>query len=69
MTLSFAVVSIASDLRYHLWAMVATTLGGVILSVAPGVPRRRIAVTAGVVAIVAAMGFVARITMPSGAWG
>ncbi len=45
MMLSFTVVSIASDLRYHLWAMVATTLGGVMLSVAPGVPRRRVVAT------------------------
>ncbi len=69
MTLSFAVVSIASDLRYHLWGMIATTLGGVVLSTAPGVPRRRLAATAVAVAIVAGLGLVARISLPTGAWG
>lgn len=69
MTASFAVVSIASDLRYHLWAMVAATLGGMVLSVAPGVPRRRLGTSAAAVAIVAAMGLVARLILPTGAWG
>ena len=69
MTLSFAVVSIASDLRYHLWTMVATTLGAVILTAAPAVPRRRRTLTAAAVAIVAAIGLLARIILPTGAWG
>ncbi len=67
MTLGFAVVSIASDLRYHLWAMVATTLGGLVLSMAPDVPPRRVT-TLAAVAIVVAMGFVARAILPTGAW-
>jgi hypothetical protein len=69
MSLSFAVVSIASDLRYHLWAMVATALGGAVLSTAPGVPRRRLAATMAAVAIVAGLGLVARTILPTGAWG
>ncbi len=69
LTLSFAAVSIASDLRYHLWAMVATALGGIVLSTASGVPRRRLGATAGAVAIVAAIGLVARTILPTGAWG
>lgn len=68
-TLSFVVVSIASDLRYHLWAMVATALGGIVLSTAAGVPRRRVVITATVVAIVAGLGLGARINLPTGAWG
>ena len=67
-TLSFAVVGIASDLRYHLWAMVATTLGGVLLSTVPGVPRQRLAATLAAVAIVAAIGTGARMILPAGVW-
>lgn len=68
MLLSFAVVSIASDLRYHLWAMVATTLGGVALAGADGVPRSRVQVTLVVTGVVVAAGVVARLTLPAGAW-
>jgi hypothetical protein len=66
--LSFAVVSIASDLRYHLWAMVATTLGGLALAAADGVPRSRVRATLVVTGLVAAGGVVARLTLPAGAW-
>lgn len=69
MTLSFAVVSIASDLRYHLWAIVAATIGGVLLSTCCDLPRRRLVGTAIAVALVAGIGTVARIILPTGAWG
>ncbi|MGI4878189.1 MAG: hypothetical protein ACRYG4_11970 [Janthinobacterium lividum] len=68
MLLSFAVVSIASDLRYHLWAMVATTLGSLALAVAPGVPRSRVRTAVAAVAVVAAAGVVARLMLPAGTW-
>ncbi|QYE35176.1 hypothetical protein KZX46_03965 [Polymorphobacter sp. PAMC 29334] len=68
MLLSFAVVSIASDLRYHLWAMVATTLGGVALSVAPGVPRRRMQGAFAAIALAAAAGVIARLLLTPGTW-
>ena len=39
---SFAILSIASDLRYHLWPMLATALASVlVLPIAPG--ERRVA--------------------------
>lgn len=69
MTLSFAVVSIASDLRYHLWAIVATILAAVLLTTCPGVSRRGVVATATAVALIAAIGTVARLILPMGAWG
>ena len=65
MLLSFAVVSIASDLRYHLWAMVATTLGSVALAMAPKVPRLRVSAAAAAVAVVTAAGVIARLMLPA----
>jgi hypothetical protein len=43
MTASFAVVSIASDLRYHLWLMIATAMAAVLLAGCRGISRRRLA--------------------------
>ncbi len=42
MTASFAVVSIASDLRYHLWLMASTGLAAVLLAGCSGIDRRRL---------------------------
>jgi hypothetical protein len=42
MTASFAVVSIASDLRYHLWLMMGTALSAVLLGGCRGVPVARL---------------------------
>lgn len=67
MSLSFAVVSIAADLRYHLWAIVATTFGAVLLAGCE-VPRRRVAMAAGAVGLVAAAGVVARLVLVPGTW-
>ncbi|RYY42048.1 MAG: hypothetical protein EOP59_10905, partial [Sphingomonadales bacterium] len=62
---SFAVVSIASDLRYHLWPMIATALALVLLA-GEGV-RRRVAVRGGVaLALCAASGAAARLVLPAG---
>lgn len=46
MSASFGLVSIASDLRYHLWSMVASALALVLLADARAVERRR-AIVAG----------------------
>ncbi|MBV8970859.1 MAG: hypothetical protein JO290_01060 [Sphingomonadaceae bacterium] len=69
MTLGFAVVSIASDLRYHLWSMVATTLALLVVRATVTIPRMRLVTAAGAVAIVAAAGLIARIVLPAGGWG
>jgi hypothetical protein len=50
MTASFAIVSIASDLRYHLWLITATGLSVVLLGACREVPRGRLAIAALVVA-------------------
>ncbi len=47
MTASFAVVSIASDLRYHLWPIVAAGLAALLLAACHGVARRRLRWTVG----------------------
>ncbi len=60
---SFAVLSIASDLRYHLWSMLATALAVVLLADRP--PSRTIlrAGTAALLVVIAA-GTAARVTLP-----
>lgn len=62
---SFLVLSIASDFRYHLWSMVATTLA-IVLLVADRRPSRR-EWLAGVVvlALVSVSGIVARVVLPA----
>jgi hypothetical protein len=49
MTASFAVVSIASDLRYHLWLILSTALTATLLGGCRRVPRGRLAIALGVV--------------------
>ncbi|WP_116091421.1 hypothetical protein [Sphingomonas crusticola] len=49
MSASFAVVSIASDLRYHLWSMVAAALALILLIDAKALDRRRSIVSAVIV--------------------
>lgn len=57
MTASFAVVSIASDLRYHLWPMTGTGLAAVMLAACRDIPRARlrIGLALGVAACVASV--------------
>ncbi len=57
-TASFAVVSIASDLRYHLWLMVATMLAAAHLAACRDVPERRLRIAL-IAGGVAALGSVA----------
>ena len=61
---SFVVLSIASDLRYHLWSMVATTLA-VVLLVADQPPSRRDWLAGGVaLMVITVSGTIARIVLP-----
>ena len=61
--LYFAAISIASDLRYHLWAMIATALALVLLGRAPWRRRWR-TLLALVLAAVIGVGGVARAVLP-----
>lgn len=58
---SFAALSIASDLRYHLWPMVATVLAAVLAGPAAWRPRAGWLLLAGVVAA----GVAARLVLPA----
>lgn len=60
---SFAVLSIASDLRYHLWPMIATALAIVLLADRPP-PRRIIQAGAALLLVVIGTGIAARATLP-----
>jgi hypothetical protein len=61
---SFIAISIAADLRYHLWPMIAAALG-VILLVAEARPPRRILVASVLaLALVIASGIAARVILP-----
>ncbi|MDP1027475.1 hypothetical protein Q5H91_09650 [Sphingomonas sp. KR1UV-12] len=62
---SFAVVSIASDLRYHLWPMLAIALGLVLLG--RGWSRRRAGATLLAMLLVTATGAAARLLLPADA--
>ncbi|WP_298686136.1 hypothetical protein [uncultured Sphingomonas sp.] len=62
MTASFAVVSIASDLRYHLWLIVAANLAAVLLAACRGVDRGRLGWALGVTVAAIAISVVLRAT-------
>jgi hypothetical protein len=64
MTASFAVVSIASDLRYHLWPIFATALAAALLGACRRVPRGRLAIAAGLVAAACAASILLRAGAP-----
>jgi hypothetical protein len=49
LTASFAVVSIASDLRYHLWLIAATALSAALAGGCRRLPRGRLTIASGVV--------------------
>jgi len=61
MSASFALVSIASDLRYHLWSMVAAALGLVLLLDTRRLDPRRGLIAGGVVIGVILLGTIARL--------
>jgi hypothetical protein len=60
MTASFAVVSIASDLRYHLWLMMAAGLAAVMLGACRGVERRRLRIGLALMAVACTASVMAR---------
>ncbi len=60
MTASFAVVSIASDLRYHLWLMAATGLAAVMLASCRDIDWHRLRISWAVVAVMCVVSVVAR---------
>ena len=62
--LSYLFVSVASDLRYHLWTMLASGLGLVILAGGGGLRGRRCIVLLAVAALVVAGGTAARLLLP-----
>ncbi|UAK24455.1 hypothetical protein [Sphingomonas nostoxanthinifaciens] len=70
MSASFAVVSIASDLRYHLWSMVAAALALILMVDARALDIRRariagaVVVALGVIAALGHLGLAARIYVP-----
>jgi hypothetical protein len=57
---SYALVSVAPDLRYHLWTMLASGLGLAVLSASGGLARRHILALVGAAATVAAVGLAGR---------
>lgn len=63
---SFALLSIASDLRYHLWPMIAAALAAVLLADRIGPAERPVlARGGGVLAAVIAAGLIARFILPA----
>ncbi|WP_242185916.1 hypothetical protein [Sphingomonas sp. CARO-RG-8B-R24-01] len=61
---SFLVLSIASDLRYHLWSMVATTVAIVLLVAERALTRRELMVGGVALALVICSGTAARLVLP-----
>ena len=61
---SFALLSIASDLRYHLWPMIATALGVVLLRRNAPPSRRILTVGTAALALVIGAGVLARVVLP-----
>lgn len=62
---SFTVLSIASDLRYHLWPMVATALATILLWAQARWSRRAVLWTGVALALVIVPGTVARLILPA----
>lgn len=63
MELSFLVVSIASDWRYHLWSMLAAWLSAILLVTEP-LPRRRVRIALAGLALIAFTALAARMMLP-----
>ena len=61
---SFIAISIAADLRYHLWPMIAAALGVILLFVETRPPRRMLVASALSLALVIASGITARAILP-----
>jgi hypothetical protein len=63
--LSFLAVSIASDLRYHLWPMTASALALILVGDDLRLKRREWIGTAGLLTLVIAGGLISRTTLPT----
>jgi hypothetical protein len=61
---SFVVISIAADLRYHLWPMIAAALGATLLIAEARPPRRMLIASALMLSLVIASGIAARAILP-----
>ncbi len=61
---SFAVISIASDLRYHLWPMIAAALSAILI--VHRAQRRDVALAGAAFGIVVGVTIVARLALPLG---
>jgi hypothetical protein len=61
---SFLVISIASDLRYHLWSMAASALALILLSDRIAQSRRSSMISGALLALVIGGGLIARSTLP-----
>lgn len=61
---SFFIISIASDLRYHLWSMIATALAVTLLASERPLPRRPLLACGAALALVIAIGTMARLALP-----
>ena len=64
---SFAILSLSSDLRYHLWAMLAVAIAWILLWEARPTPRQS-NVALAVLALVALAGLGARLSLPVPPW-
>jgi hypothetical protein len=61
---SFIAISIAADLRYHLWPMIAAALGAILLIAEAQPSRRMLVVSALALSLVIASGIAARAILP-----
>jgi len=61
---SFAVVSIASDLRYHLWPMMSAALMAVLLAAELPLPRRILLAGGLILLLVSGVGMAGRLALP-----
>jgi len=64
---SFALVSISSDLRYHLWPMLATGIAWTLIARAPPPRGRTTWIAAGLIFTLLLAGLAARLTLPPAA--
>jgi len=64
---SFALVSISSDLRYHLWPMLATGLAWVLIARAPWPRGRQAWIAGGLIFVLLLAGLAARLALPPAA--
>jgi hypothetical protein len=61
--LSYMLVSVASDLRYHLWTMLAAALGTILLAAAGAIGRRHLIAFAALAAAVTIVGVAGRLLL------